>query len=68
MYRSTPEVYLALLKCICPHPVRKQISIRSIRRMNDDAIVKDLDKFSFDQRCVDVNTMVEMYDRFYLNF
>ena len=30
-------------------------------------LVKDLDKFSVDQRCVDVDTMVEMYDRFYLN-
>ena len=48
-------------------PVRKQISVRAIRRIKDDAIVKDLDKFSIDQRCVDVDTMVGMYDRFYLN-
>ena len=54
----------ASLQCIRPHPVRKQISVRAIRRIKDDAIVKDLDKFSIDQRCVDVDTMVEMYDRF----
>ena len=33
-------------------------------RIKDDTIVKDLDKLSIDQRCVDVDTMVEMYDRF----
>ena len=54
----------ASLQCIRPHPVRKQISVRAIRRIKDDAIVKDLDKFSIDQRCVDVDTMVEMYERF----
>ena len=54
----------ASLQRIRPHPVRKQISVRAIRRKKDDAIVKDLDKFSIDQRCVDVDTMVEMYDRF----
>ena len=52
------------LQCIRPHPVRIQISVRAIRRIKDDAIVKDLDKFSIDQRCVDVDTMVEMYDWF----
>ena len=35
----------ASLQCIRPHPVRKQISVRAIRRIKDDAIVKDLDKF-----------------------
>ena len=58
----------ASLQCIRPHPVRKQISVRAIRRIKDDAIVKDLDKFSIDQRCVEVNTMVEMYDRFLSEF
>ena len=54
----------ASLQCIRPHPVRKQIAVRAIRRIKDDAIVKDLDKFSIDQKCVDVDTMVEMYERF----
>ena len=48
----------ASLQCIRPHPVRKQIAVRAIRRIKDDAIVKDLDKFSIDQMCVDVDTMV----------
>ena len=52
----------ASLQFIRPHPVRNQIAVRAIRRIKDDAIVKDLDKF--DQRCVDVDTMVEMYGRF----
>ena len=56
----------ALLQCIRPrpHPVRKQISVRAIRRIKDDTIVKDLNKFSIAQRCVDVDNMVEMYERF----
>ena len=52
------------LQCIRPHPVRKQIAVRAIGRLKDDAMVKDLDKFSIYQRCVDVDTMVEMYNRF----
>ena len=35
-----------------------------IRRIKDDARIKDMDKFSIDQRCVDVDTMAEMYDQF----
>ena len=54
----------ASLQCIRPQPVRKQISVLTIRRIKDDAIVKDLDKFSIDQRCANVDTMVEMYDQF----
>ena len=50
----------ASLQCKRPQPVRKQISVRAIRRIKDDAIVKDLDKFSINQRCVDVDTMVAM--------
>ena len=36
-------------------------------RMKDDAIAKYLDKFCIYNRCVDVDTMVEMYKRFILN-
>ena len=56
----------ASLQCIRPHPVRKQISVGAIRRIKDDSIVKTLDKLlmSIDQRCVPVDTMVEMHDRF----
>ena len=61
---SVHRVLHVSLQCIRPHPVRKQIAVRAIRRIKDDAIVKDLDKFSIDQRCVDVDTMVVMYDQF----
>ena len=63
---SNHRALLASLQCIRPHPVRKQIAVRAIRRIKDNAIVKYLDTFSIDQRCVDVYTMVEMYmyDRF----
>ena len=54
----------ALLQCILSHPVWEQIAVGTIGHIKDDAMVKDLDKFSIDQRCVDVDTMVEMYDRF----
>ena len=54
-------VFLGCTRAYC---VQKQIVVREIRRIKDDAIVKDLDKFSIDQRCVDVDTMVEMYERF----
>ena len=64
LFISDHRALHASLQCIRPHPVRKQISVRAIRRIKDDAIVKDLDKFSIDQRCVDVDTIVEMYDRF----
>ena len=50
----------ASLQCIRPHPVRKHISVRVIRRIKDDAIVKDLEKFSIDQSCIDVDRMVEI--------
>ena len=59
-----PIIEHTSLQCVRHHPVWKQIAVRAIRRIKDDAIVKDLDKFSIDQRCVDVDTMVEMYDRF----
>ena len=38
-----------------PYPVRKQIAIR---RVQDDALVEDLDKFSINRGCVDVDIMV----------
>ena len=40
----------------------KADSYQSNSGIKDDAIVKDLDKFSIDQRCVHVDTMVEIYE------
>ena len=45
-------------------PCSETVSSQSNWRIKNDTIVKDLDKFSIDQKCVDVDTMVEMYDRF----
>ena len=46
-------------------PVWKQIAVSAIRRIKDDAIVKDLHKFSTYQMCVHVDTMhlSELLDR-----
>ena len=44
----------ASLQCIRPH-------LFGNRYQSEQLIVKDLDKFSIDQRCADVDTMVEMY-------
>ena len=45
-----------------PHAVRIQIAVRALCRMKDDALAEDLDKFNVDQRCVDVDIMIEQYD------
>ena len=49
---------------IRPHPVRKQIAVRALRRIKDDALEEDLDRFYVDQGCVDVDIMIEQYDKY----
>ena len=61
---SDHRVLHASLQCIRPHPVRKQIAVRAIRRIKDDALAEDLDMFNVDQGCVDVDTMIEQYDKY----
>ena len=46
------------------YPVSKQIAVRAIRRIKDDALVEYLDKFKADQGCVDVDIMIEKYDKY----
>ena len=58
------QVLHASLQCIRPHPVRKQISVRALRRIKDDALAEDLDRFNVDQGCVDVDIMIEQYDKY----
>ena len=58
---SDHRVLHASLQCIRPHPVRKQISVRALRRIKDDALAEDLDRFYVDQGCVDVDIMIEQY-------
>ena len=47
-----------------PHPVRKQIAVRALRLIKDDALAEDLDRFNVDQGCVDVDIMIEQYDKY----
>ena len=47
-----------------PHPVRKQITVRADRRIKDDVLAEDLDRFNVDQGCVDVDIMIEQYDKY----
>ena len=61
---SDHRVLHASLQCIRPHPVRKQIAVRAIRRIKDDALTEDLDRFNVDQGCVDVDTMIKQYDKY----
>ena len=42
---------------------RKQIAVRALRRIKDDALAEDLDRFN-DQGCVDVDIMIEQYDKY----
>ena len=56
---------LVLVQCICPHPVRKQITVRALRRIKDDALAEDLDRFYVDQGCVDVDIIIEQYDKYF---
>ena len=43
------RVLHASLQCIRPHPVRKQITVRALRQIKDDALAEDLDRFYVDQ-------------------
>ena len=61
---SDHRVLHASLQCIRPHPVRKQITVRALRRIKDDALAEDLDRFYVDQGCVDVDIIMEQYDKY----
>ena len=41
---SNHRLLHASLQCIRPHPVRKQIAVRSLRWIKDDALAEDLDR------------------------
>ena len=60
---SDHRVLHASLQCIRPHPVRKQVTVRALRRIKDDALAEDLDRFYVDQGCVDVDIIIEQYDK-----
>ena len=47
-----------------PPSSSKQISVRVLRRIKDDALAEDLDRFNVDHGCVDVDIMIEQYDKY----
>ena len=63
-YISEHKRFHASMQCIRPKPVRKQIVVRAIRRIKDDAIFTDLDKFSIGLGCVDVDKIVKLMNVF----
>ena len=44
------------------HPLRKQIQVRALRRINDVALNDDLAGIEIDTKCGDVNTVAIQYD------
>ena len=61
---SDHRVLHASLQCIRPYPVRKQITVRALRRIKDEALDEDLDRFNVDQGCVDGYIIIEHYDKY----
>ena len=54
----------ASVRCIRPHPVRKRLRVRALRRIDGERLDSDLASFTVDNECVDVNTVVARYDEF----
>ena len=50
------------LPCNRAHPERKQIDVRSIKRITYDALEADLIGVNIDRECTDVNIAVRQYD------
>ena len=50
------------LTCNRVHPKRKQIDVRSLKRITYDALEADLIGVNIDRKCTDVNIVVRQYD------
>ena len=59
---SDHRVLHASLTCQRPHPARKQIQVRALRRIDDVALNGDLAGIEIDTECGDVNTVAIQYD------
>ena len=59
---SDHRVLHASLTCQRPHPARKQIQVRALRRINDVSLNDDLAGIEVDTECGDVNTVAIQYD------
>ena len=60
---SDHRVLHASLQCIRPSS-SKTNSGQTLRRIKDDALAEDLDRFNVDQEFVDVDIMIEQYDKY----
>ena len=69
-FSSDHRVLHASLQCIRSHLLQKQIAVRALRPINDDALSEDLNRFNVDQGCVNVDIMIEhyIYYRFIVRF
>ena len=50
------------LACQRPHPERKEVYVRALRRINNDSLEADLACRSIDIKCDYVNVVVAQYD------
>ena len=50
------------LTCNRVHPERKQIDVRSLKRITCDVLVADLIGVNIDMECIDDNLVVRQYD------
>ena len=50
------------LACQRPHPERKEVYVRALRRINNDSLEAELACFNIDIECDDVNVVVAQYD------
>ena len=51
------------LTCSRAHHERKQIEVRSLKRIQCDVLEADLIGVNFDRECTDVNLVVRQYDK-----
>ena len=52
----------ASLSCQRPHPERKEIFVRALRRINNDSLEANLAGIKIDFDCDDINVVVAQYD------
>ena len=50
------------LACKRPHPERKEVYVRDLRRINNDSLEADIACLNIDIECDDVNVVVAQYD------
>ena len=61
---SQITVYFMLLYNVYAPSSSKTETVRALRRIQGDVLAEDLDRFNVDQGCVDVDIMIEQYDKY----